>query len=212
MNRLSFLHAYFVGRCDDVLYVNEVKPFSILKRGSIVIEDIEKYYRIVKWFVENFGKVCKLISLYEYYDMRNFVGSHLPMSRRVIRLNKLIYLLENIYVYTGIPYSEFFREEVLALKDIVDVLKFYEDEIHRIRDKVHRFVYTVIQHIFEEMRYKEFYYEGRAWILHASFTYNPYQHSVNTNISIDVQGEKFGKIKPINLQTLATITERWKVK
>jgi len=181
----------------DILSVDIDLSGRIIK---LFFRSIEEFYCFCRWLEERWcNKISNLVEYYLDYDMPMFVYTHAAMSRRIERLKNLLYILgnENITesVYRGdsedfVHCRSVFLDEILSrfrFNDIINVLKAYEDEIHRVRDKVHRFIYPILRSRLETLQN-----------IHGVFEYGKLHMEIECHynrIFYDVDVLKWGKLE-----------------
>lgn len=125
--------------------------------GNVVVRaySIEDFYGLYGEVKKAFPFIMRMVGLYALYDLQSFVSTHHAMNRRIARLNKLLRILDKTYLEFGgsrwcvVPYSRVVEPLYTILKNIVLALEHVRGSVHRFRDKVHEFVFPVLQTVLE---------------------------------------------------------------
>ena len=125
--------------------------------GHLVIEvhNLENFIKLYKCLARIHPIVSLLITIYEEYDLPQFISSHNAMTRRIARLGKLTKILENMECGEEAPFTvagKILRPITDRLRKIIDVLSFFKGEFHRDRDKVHQYVYPYLLTLLETLK------------------------------------------------------------
>jgi len=123
-------------------------------------------------FLNKWTQLSKLIDIYIKYDLPQLVSTHNAMDRRVERLRKLIKLLRNSFIdiksYEGTCYSvslaDLMYPIITELDEIVKLLEMYKNSIHRIRDRVHSYVYPYLRQLLEALMDPMIFYSPYWWL------------------------------------------------
>ncbi len=129
--------------------------------GDLVIEvdDVVTFLDLCRELRKVRPIVGKLVNVYVEYDLPQWVSTHSAMARRVARLKKLLRILDEMYLKISVgnrgllvSVGNLLQPVTARLREIVEVLEFFRDEVHRVRDRVHTFVYPALLSLFDVLR------------------------------------------------------------
>ena len=135
----------------DLVYVY-VRDLEIVIR----FYRLDDFYAFCHWMENRWVRIKNLLMFYLEYDLPRFVSTHASMDRRIARLKKLLKILENENITPWIDIGDnyflnnstiFFRKilDHLDFSDILSILDAYRNEFHRVRDKVHQYLYPILK-------------------------------------------------------------------
>ena len=143
----------------------EYKVMARSDDWSITIEakTPETFLALLDWLEGIYRKgYAQLFLFYLEYDMPQFVSTHNAMDRRLARLKKLINLffhdLIRVNNITYVPLKDILTREYETLRRIIMILDAFNNEIHRIRDKIHSFIYPILRREIEKLLKIEVHY------------------------------------------------------
>lgn len=97
-------------------------------------------------------------------DLGMLRGTHASKKRFIRRLRKLIYVLDSVFVDVGIGWASLNSLlELNRLRKYVIILEAFEDNVHRIRDRVHALVYPHLRRELERIQRVEVWFTKDDW-------------------------------------------------
>ena len=125
--------------------------------GHLLIEThgLDRFAELYKCLTRIHPVVSRLVTIYEEYDLPQFTSTHRAMTRRIIRLRKLVRILENLACekdYYVLSVGKVLRPVTDRLRETIELLEFFKGEFHRDRDKVHQYTYPYILSLLETLK------------------------------------------------------------
>ena len=129
--------------------------------GDLIVEtgDPRAFYTLYRGLRKVMPVVGSLVRLTKAYDMQQFISTHSCMDRRIARLRKLLRILDSISLEVDTLYSgrcyvtvkQLAKPVIEVLEDVLRVLQHFRGEYHRVRDRVHQYLYPIILTVLDSL-------------------------------------------------------------
>ena len=186
--------------CLEGIIVHELRSYDIRvevcedweHRDSIVVENSPWLFRVLfGFFDKEYSGFANLVKLLLENDLkRYFLGTHNRMDRTLARLKKFMYIARQ--ESAELPFTDLFRLVFRDLNNIIDILEYYKDDVHRVRDKVHELVYPVLRDTLRRFLFIDLYYMPyHRWstrrYIHCRFEYDRLDNTVEKECELVVE-------------------------